>query len=103
MSMGPMQPKPEGATTVFVLGLLGLLLCGILGIIIAWVQGNDYLRRCQAMGVEPEGLGVAGRIMGIIATVILIIQVCVMVVMLLGMLAALTSSSHPVGPGLLVF
>ena len=39
MSMGPMRPKPEGATTVFVLGLLGLLLCQILGII-AWVQGN---------------------------------------------------------------
>jgi len=61
MSMGHMAPqqKPEGATTIFVLGLLGLLVCALLGIF-AWIQGNDYLKRCQAMGVEPDGLAVAG-------------------------------------------
>lgn len=68
--------KPEGATLIFILGILGVFLCGILGII-AWVQGNDYLARCRAAGVEPDGLAVAGRILGIIATVLLIIGAAV--------------------------
>lgn len=85
---GPVQPKPEGATTVFVLGLLGLLVCGILGIF-AWIQGNDYMKRCQAMGVEPEGLAVAGRVMGMIATILIIVGLVFFVgMMVLGGLAA---------------
>lgn len=67
---------------IFVLGLLGLLVCAILGIF-AWIQGNDYMKRCQAMGVEPEGLAVAGRILGMIATILLIVGL----VAVLGMLA----------------
>ncbi len=73
-SGGDSSTKPEGATGIFVLGLLGLLLCQILGII-AWVQGNGYLRQCQAQGVEPEGLAVAGRVLGIISVVLLILGV----------------------------
>jgi len=69
---GPFTQKPEGATTVFVLGLLGLLICGILGIF-AWVQGNDYMNRCRAAGVEPDGLAVAGRIMGMISICLMIV------------------------------
>jgi len=71
-----MDQKPEGATTIFVLGLLGLLLCQILGII-AWVQGNTYLESCRRLGVQPDGMAVAGRILGIIATIILILSVTV--------------------------
>lgn len=67
MSMGP---RPEGATTVFVLGVLSLILCAPLGIV-AWIQGNSYLSRCRSVSVEPEALGVAGRILGIIATCLL--------------------------------
>ena len=37
-----MAEKPEGGVAIFVLGLLGMLLCQVLGII-AWVQGNTYL------------------------------------------------------------
>lgn len=69
-----MDQKPEGGSTIFVLGLLGLLLCQILGII-AWVQGNTYMAKCRNMRVEPEGLAVAGRILGIISTILLIISV----------------------------
>jgi hypothetical protein len=88
--MGPMQPKPEGASTVFVLGLLGLLLgCFPLGIV-AWIYGNSYMNQCRAMGVEPEGLAAAGRIMGIIATVILILSLVmgIAVFVLMGLMAA---------------
>lgn len=76
------QNKPEGAVVVFVLGLLGLLLCQILGIV-AWVQGNAYLSRCRQLGVEPDGLAVAGRILGIIATVLLLVGVVAGLLMLL--------------------
>ena len=63
--------KPEGAITIFVLGILGLIACQLLGII-AWVQGNTYLAQCRAAEVEPEGLAVAGRVLGIIATILFI-------------------------------
>lgn len=89
MSIGHMPPqqKPEGAVTIFVLGLLGLVVCGLLGIV-AWVQGNDYMKRCQAMGVQPEGLAVAGRIMGMIATILIIVGLVLFVgMMMLGALA----------------
>ena len=71
-----MQPKPEGAVVVFVLGLLGLLVCAPLGIA-AWVMGNSYMSKCRAMSAEPEGLAVAGRILGIIATCLMILGVVI--------------------------
>ena len=64
--------KPEGATTVFVLGLLGIILCAPLGVA-AWVMGNSYVAKCRALGVEPDGLAVAGRIMGMIVTGLMIL------------------------------
>jgi len=69
-----MDQKPEGGVAVFVLGLLGLLVCQILGII-AWVLGNSYIAKCRQMGTEPEPLAVAGRILGIISTILMILGV----------------------------
>ena len=69
-----MDQKPEGGVAVFVLGLLGLLVCQILGII-AWVLGNSYIAKCRQMGTEPEPLAVAGRILGIISTILMILSV----------------------------
>ena len=71
-----MEPKPEGAVTVFVLGLVGLLICAPLGIA-AWVMGNSYMAKCRAMSAQPEGLAVAGRILGIIATCLLILGIVI--------------------------
>ena len=72
--------RPEGATTILVMGILGLILCPILGII-AWLQGNSYLESCRTAGVEPEGTAVAGRICGIIATVLMILSIVVGILM----------------------
>lgn len=94
MSTGPMQqqPKPEGASTILVLGLLGILVCAPLGIF-AWIQGNDYMKRCQAAGVEPEGTAVAGRILGMIAGILMILSLVAIVgMMVLGVLGAAVSS-----------
>lgn len=76
------QQHPQGATTIFILGLLGIILCPILGPI-AWVQGNSYTAECRNRRVEPDGLGVAGRILGIIATILLLITAGFVVLALL--------------------
>ncbi len=67
-----MEQKPEGATKIFVLGLVGVLACQILGVV-AWVLGNIYLAQCRQMNVPPEGKAVAGRILGMIATAFFIL------------------------------
>ena len=58
------------ATTVFVLGLLGIVFCQLCAPI-AWIMGNNYIRDCHMEGIEPDGLGVAGRILGMVGTLIL--------------------------------
>ena len=55
-------------------------------------MGNSYLENCRSADVEPEGLGVAGRIMGIIGTVLLIVGVGIVILVLaLGVLGAVAS------------
>ncbi len=88
-----MDQKPEGAVAVFVLGLLGLLVCQILGII-AWVLGNSYIAQCREMGTEPEPLAVAGRILGIISTILMILGVIVGVVMGLIFIVAAVAANN---------
>ena len=68
---GPPVEHPEG-TTVLVLGILGLVLCGILGIP-AWVKGNRVLREIDESGqyVVNRGNVAAGRICGIVGTALL--------------------------------
>jgi uncharacterized membrane protein YjgN (DUF898 family) len=58
------------AVTIFILGLLGLVSCQILSPV-ALIMGNNYLAECEAQGIEPDGLGKAGRILGIVGTVLL--------------------------------
>ena len=75
-----MENKPEGGTVVFVLGLLGLLMCQVLGIV-AWVMGNTYMSKCREMDVAPEGIAVAGRLLGIISTSIFAISLVIGIMM----------------------
>lgn len=84
--------KPEGAGTILVLGILGFVLCAPLGIL-AWLQGNSYLEKCRAAGVEPEGSAVAGRICGIIVTLLMIAGILIGGLMLvLGIGAGIANS-----------
>lgn len=67
----PPQTKPQtDPNLVFVLGLLSLILCQ-LGGPFAFYFGQNYMAECEELGVEPEGLAVAGRIMGLISSIIL--------------------------------
>lgn len=65
-------PKHPDATTVLVLGILGLVLCGVLAPF-AWVMGNKALREIDANPGRVDGRSEvnAGRILGIIGTVLL--------------------------------
>ncbi len=64
------------ATTILVLGILGLVLCQFLGPF-AWVMGNKELAAIDAGTRPPENRGTAqaGKILGIISTVMLAIGV----------------------------
>jgi hypothetical protein len=77
--------RPDGAATIFVLGLLGLLMCGALGIV-AWVMSGGYEHRCRIAGVPPDSLATAGKILGIISTVALLAQIA-LILLLFGMFA----------------
>jgi hypothetical protein len=80
---------PQG-TTVLVLGILSLAVCGILGPF-AWSMGNKALREIDA---DPSrtygnrGQIVAGRICGIIASVFLIIGAVGLVIVIIAAAAS---------------
>jgi hypothetical protein len=68
------RPPDSEATNILILGILGVCLCGILGIV-AWTKGNAYLDACRSLGCEPRGIAVAGRILGMIATGFIVLGV----------------------------
>ena len=66
--------KPHRATLILVLGILGLVICGPLGIA-AWIMGNGDLKEMDAGAMDPSGRSTtnAGRICGMIATILLVV------------------------------
>jgi hypothetical protein len=76
--------KPHRGTLILVLGILGLVICGPLGIV-AWVMGSGDLRQMDAGTMDPAGRSntQAGKICGIIATILLILGAVVGVLLLL--------------------
>lgn len=72
-------PEASQATTILVLGILGLVVCQVLGPF-AWVMGNNELAAIDAGRRPPENRGTAnaGRILGIISTVFLAIGLVVL-------------------------
>jgi hypothetical protein len=71
---------PQG-TTILVLGILSLVVCGLLGPF-AWSMGNSAQREIDQnpMAYTNRGSVVAGRICGIVATVLLIITAVFVVI-----------------------
>jgi Domain of unknown function (DUF4190) len=74
---GVPQPHPQG-TTILVLGILGVVLCGILAPI-AWVMGNSALADINRnpAAYSNRGLVQAGRILGILGTILWIAGIIV--------------------------
>jgi hypothetical protein len=82
--------KPHRGTLILVLGILGLVVCGPLGIV-AWIMGSGDLKEMDAGTMDPAGRGTtqAGKICGIIATILLILGIIIGVaVFLFGFAAA---------------
>jgi len=64
--------EPHRGVLILVLGILGLMVCGIIGIF-AWIMGKrdlDLMRR-GLMDKEGEALTKVGYILGIVATILL--------------------------------
>jgi uncharacterized membrane protein YjgN (DUF898 family) len=77
-------PESSQATTALVLGILGIVVCGILAPF-AWSIGNTEIRAIDAGRRDPANRGTAsaGRILGIIGTVLLILGVLALVAFIL--------------------
>ena len=94
--MTPPQQYPEGSesTTALVLGILGIVVCGILGPF-AWYIGNREVRAIDEGRRDPSNRGSAnaGKILGIVGTVLLGLGVIVGIVVLLFVIVASTEVS----------
>ncbi|HSO49229.1 MAG TPA: DUF4190 domain-containing protein [Acidimicrobiia bacterium] len=84
MSQSP-YPEASQATTVLVLGILGVVLCQFLGPF-AWSMGNKELQAIDAGRRPPENRATAnaGKILGIISTVLLAIGIVFIILLVIG-------------------
>ncbi|MAN37480.1 MAG: hypothetical protein CMI21_07690 [Opitutae bacterium] len=82
--------KPHRGTLILVLGILGLVCCGIFTAIPAWIMGSADLKEMDAGTMDPEGRGItnAGKICGMIGCILTIVVIVVQVAF--GGLAILT-------------
>ena len=77
-----MPPEHPQATTVLVLGILGLVVAGILGPF-AWYMGNKALAECATGMYTATDQLRAGRVLGIVGTALLIVSAIATIVMLI--------------------
>ena len=89
----PVQPEKASskATTALVLGILGIVCCGLCAPF-AWFIGSAELKQIKA-GLSSQagkGFAQAGMIMGIIGTILIIISIIgiIIYIALFGMIAA---------------
>ena len=73
---GNQRLQPHRGTVILVLGILGLVMCGPIGII-AWIMGKSDLDAMRRGVMDPSGQGMtnAGYILGIIATVLTVLTI----------------------------
>jgi uncharacterized membrane protein YjgN (DUF898 family) len=71
----PLPPSHPQATTVLVLGIVGIVVCGLVGPF-AWTMGNRTVQEIDASAGQWGGRTEAhvGRILGIVATALLILS-----------------------------
>ena len=84
--------EPHRGTLILVLGILGLLVCGFLGIA-AWLMGKSDLEKMRRgqMDREGEGLTKAGYILGLVAVILMAVGLVIFLAMMVlgfGMAAA---------------
>jgi hypothetical protein len=57
--------KPHRGAIILVLGILGLVMCGVFTGLPAWIMGNGDLKEMDSGVMDPEGRGLtnAGKIL----------------------------------------
>ncbi len=78
------QPEHPQGTTILVLGILSLVVCGVLGPF-AWSMGNKAIREMDAnaqVTYSNRGNVSAGRICGIIGTVLMAVGIVATIVVI---------------------
>jgi heme/copper-type cytochrome/quinol oxidase subunit 4 len=83
------NPYDSRATTILVLGILGFVVCVILGVI-AWVMGSNLKKEAEAAGYPEPGQAKAGRICGMIAT---LLNVAVLVIVVVALIIGAAASN----------
>ena len=85
-------PNDSQATLSLVLGIIGLVCCGLLAPVALFI-GNSSRRRIQASGgaLGGYGLATAGFVLGIIGTVLLALGILVVIIRIIA--AASTGST----------
>ena len=80
-SFGAYAPpqNDSDANNIFVLGILGITVCGICAPI-AWAKGSTYRTTCRIVGTMPNGMATAGWIMGIVGTCLMGISILFMII-----------------------
>jgi hypothetical protein len=83
---------PHRGVLVLVFGIIGLTVCGPLGVA-AWIMGRSDLKSIDAGVMDPTGRGLtmAGMVCGIIASILLIISLCFVVLWFLFIIVAVGS------------
>lgn len=73
---GQPQSSSNQAITALVLGILGIVCCGLLAPV-AWYLGNQELKAISEgrSAVAGEGLAKAAKILGIIGTILLVFTI----------------------------
>ena len=72
------EMKAHRGTLILILGILGLLLCGLLAIP-AWVMGSADMKEIDAGTMDPAGRGSTqiGKILGMIVCILMILGVVI--------------------------
>ena len=77
VSILPPSPQTridDGGVLPLVIGIFGFMFCQ-LAAPVAWALGSRYEKDCAARGMKPNGMGTAGKILGIVGTVMLFLVI----------------------------
>jgi hypothetical protein len=75
--------KPHRGTLILVLGILGVICCGVFTAVPAWIMAANDLKAMDAGAMDPSGRGTtqAGKILGIIGTILGIIGLIISMIL----------------------
>lgn len=84
-----MAAKSGQGTLILILGILGIIACGIFTAIPAWIMGNNALKAIDSGYGDPNERSMVqiGRILGMIGTALFVLGVLFWILFFGGMMA----------------